>query len=65
MFPGFCGPLGLLGWLVTLLLWAVAVSLVMCGIAWLFPRRRRMAEPKAPPASDGDTNDSPAGAARR
>lgn len=37
MFPNFCGAMGLAGWLAVLLIWASLVSLVVWGIARLFP----------------------------
>lgn len=52
MFPSFCGAIGLAGWVVTLLVWAALVSLVVWGIARLFPSRRGEPDREPPPGEE-------------
>lgn len=37
MFPNYCGTMGFLGWIMTLLIWSGMVALVVWGITKLFP----------------------------
>ena len=39
MFPTFCSPMGVAGWLLMLLLWGGLIALAVWGIARLFPDR--------------------------
>ena len=49
MFPTFCGPMGVTGWLLMLLFWAGLIALVVWGIARLFPDRHEPTEPLVSP----------------
>lgn len=39
MLPTFCGPMGIAGWQLMLLIWAGLIALVVWGVARLFPCR--------------------------
>lgn len=57
MFPNYCTAMGLAGWLLMLLIWSGLVFLAVCGIARLFPDKRRGTDPALPPA--GGSEDPP------
>jgi hypothetical protein len=54
MFPTFCGAIGLAGWLVMLLVWVGLVSLMVWGIARLFPDHPRTTGPAVSKAHNPD-----------
>lgn len=62
MFPSFCGPMGMAGWLLMLLVWAGLVALTVWGIARLFPDHPHGSD-RAPDAGDAGVPEA-AGAAQ-
>jgi hypothetical protein len=46
VFPDYNNAMGLLGWIVTLLVWTGLVALTVWAITWLFPNPPRAAAPR-------------------
>lgn len=48
MFGGLCGPMGLAGWAVMVVVWTGLIALVVWAISRLFPQR---SAPLPPPSN--------------
>ena len=57
MFQGFCGAMGLLGWVTMALLWTGLIALVVWAISRLFPEHVKTAQ--AAPTANVDHDESP------